>query len=444
MNEMILSNPITQNIFDSINSSRNKLNFAVPFLSSFSMSVLNTQNTNNITDKRIIIKFDSSSLSSFDLPTIKKLLDLGFKVRYDNTIHLKLYITDNDTYVTSSNFTKGGFEDNIELSVRIDNENKAYCENIFENIWTNSINEVTYKLIDDNLAIYNILKRRDKFQKNRTKITIQKVSLIGLLDLELIIKDLFLSLKNDPKRNATIIEANKLRNKKKTILKNGFDTSFFYVDENNSNRRNTLFYDFVYGYESKLASTGMREEQFKTVFEHLEFINVLEFIFPEIIGMKPWNLDDEKELQEFCNGIFEFKIPQYVESLPIRLASYFYPSYFLPIFKLSDLEKVCNNLGEKSNAISKGDKLYSYNNILRNHLNILPIDNYIRSTFVYNIFYTIELYEKLINGKDLNTIKSEYRQIWKKEYIENGYIILNNYRLLHPIEKFLTLQVKKS
>ena len=34
----------------------------------------------------------------------------------NNNIHLKLYITDNEAYVTSSNLTKGGFEDNIELT----------------------------------------------------------------------------------------------------------------------------------------------------------------------------------------------------------------------------------------------------------------------------------------------------------------------------------------
>ena len=94
--EKIIKNPITSWIKKSVMESKIRINFAVPFISSFSLSIL--KNTEGISDKRIVTRFDDCSIHSFDLPTLKSLLDLGFEIRYDNSIHLKLYITDNEAY----------------------------------------------------------------------------------------------------------------------------------------------------------------------------------------------------------------------------------------------------------------------------------------------------------------------------------------------------------
>lgn len=134
----IFKNPITDLIKESVKTSKDKLNFAVPFISSFSLTILNANNTTFIKDKRILTRFDDSSILSFDLPTLRQLIDLGFTIRYDNSIHLKLYIMDNDVYVTSSNLTKGGFEDNIELTTKIDLSDTQYCSAIFEELWLSS------------------------------------------------------------------------------------------------------------------------------------------------------------------------------------------------------------------------------------------------------------------------------------------------------------------
>jgi len=151
MNETIIKNPLTDRIRNSIINSKERLNFAVPFLSSFAVTIMDKQTLSGIQDKRLITRFDDSSLTSFDLPTLKTLLDLGFDIQFDNTIHLKLYITDYDTYVTSSNLTKGGFESNVELTVKTDSTNNQNCIDIFSEIWTNcSDNKLTNDLIDNN------------------------------------------------------------------------------------------------------------------------------------------------------------------------------------------------------------------------------------------------------------------------------------------------------
>lgn len=242
-------------------------------------------------------------------------MDLGFIIHFDNNIHLKLYITDNDTFVTSSNFTKGGFENNVELTIKVDSENSNECKEIFNEIWQIAKeNVVNYELLDANWSKYEMLKKRDEFANNKTKLDITINTNIGEIDIQNVISEIF-NLKEDYYRISSLaFEANQVRENVKIKLRTGFSNDIFYNPEGHPNRRNNLFYDFTYGYESDIASTGLRELQFKTAFEHNEFKNVIEYIFPEMIGQKPWNLEDRNELLEFCCGIFEFKIPQYNEA----------------------------------------------------------------------------------------------------------------------------------
>lgn len=422
--EKIIKNPITQWIKTSVRESRKRINFAVPFISSFSLSILKT--SENITDKRIVTRFDECSIHSFDVPTLKALLDLGFEIRYDNCIHLKLYITDNEAYVTSSNLTKGGFEDNIELTTKVSENNIQTCTDVFNEIWSNcKSNKLSYSLLEANQAKYEILRKRESYTKsNRTVVEITQVK-TGKIHIQQIIDEAY-NIENEiiEKRQRLSFEANKLREKTKDKLKKGFNKELFYVNEKHQLRRDNLFYNFTYGVERDLAGTGLREEQFKTAFEHPDFGKVIEYIYPEIIGMKPWNFNDKDELQEFCNGIFDFDIPNYKETLPIRLASYFYPEQFLPFFKLEHLGKVTKAFGLNTSAETQGDRLYVYNSFLGDKMKALPYNNYIKSHIAYQIMYVVELYTRLHDGEKYKDIIKDYNEKWKLRLIEKGMNIL--------------------
>jgi hypothetical protein len=430
MTASIIKNPLTDVIKNSINSSFDRLNFAVPFISSFSLTILNSQNISNISDKRIVTRFDEVSISSFDLPTLKSLLDLGFKIRFNNNIHLKLYITDNDAYVTSANLTKGGFEDNIELTTKLNSSNIENCNIIFNEIWLAS-NELTQTLLNDNWSKYELLRKREVYSKKVIKkIRVQELQ-INNLDIQKIINTVF-GLTNDYIKNAPSIafEANKIRERTKSkLLSYGFAKEIFYNREGHKKRRENLFYEFVYGNEERLAGTGLRELQFQTVFEHKDFKKVIEYIYPEMIEFKPWNFNDKDEFLEFCSGIFEFDIPQYKEAMPIRLASYFYPEYFLPIFKFEHLHKICNAFGLSTDAESKGERLYVYNSFLAEKMKPLPYDNYIKSHISYQIMYIVELHNRLSNGEKYNDILKDYK-VWQKGLIESGMNILKKLKML--------------
>src|ERR1035437_1271361 len=425
MNEIVLKNPITNAIKESINKSFNRLNFAVPFLSSFAISIFNTTHSKRIIERRLVTRFDDSSISSFDLKTLKSLIDFGFEIRFDNNIHLKLYITDNEAFVSSSNLTKGGFEDNVELTIKVDSENKQNCIEIFNEIWENSKgNRITKELIAANWIKYEVLRKREQFVKNGNKnIAINQLE-VGDLDIEQVIGEIFNQNKDYSKIRSLVFEANKIREHKKDRLKRGFDSELFYAPEGHPKRRDNLFYDFVYSYEGKVAGTGLREFQFKTVFEHPDFEKVVAYIYPEMIGMKPWNLQDKSILLEFCNGIFDFNIPQYSEAIPIRLASYFYPDIFLPIYKLEHLKLVCDTLGIITNAKTKGDRLFAYHTFLSEKLKPLPYDNYVKMYVSYNILYTIELFNRLNNNENYETILADYKEVWKKTIIKDGLKLL--------------------
>lgn len=428
MNELILKNPITDRINDNITRSNSRLNIAVPFLSSFALSIIDYPTSIKIPDKRLITRFDEANITSFELPTLKSLLNLGFQIRFNNTIHLKLYITDDEAFITSSNLTESGFINNFELTVKIDSENKNTCIDVFNELWEScEINVITHELLDANMEKYKILKKREQYRKRASKKTVTEQVPYSDLDIKDIINQI-LNLKKDYSDTFRLeFEANKLREETKSLLKlKGFDKELFYVNEHHLKRRRNLFYDFAYGFESILASTGMREEQFKTVFEHPEFKNAINYIYPEMVGLPPWNLQDPDVFFEFCNGIFDFKIPHYSEAIPIRLASYFYPEFFLPIFKLDHLQQVSKILGLQTDALTKGERLYAYNLFLLNKLKALPFDNFIKMGISYLLLFTIELYERLKKGEEYHVILSDHKQSWKKQLIEEGKGILSN------------------
>lgn len=420
MNEKIIKKPLTDTIKYSIENCKERLYFAVPYLSSFAITLLNKHKISKIKDKRLITCFEDSSLFTFDLPTLEKLLDFGFTIQFDNSIHLKLYITDADAYVSSSNLTESGFEKNVELTVKTESNNVNECIDVFMEIWRNcSENKVTYELIKNNLEKYkNLRKMRHPSVKT-------KPVKLGTYDLQEII-DKIISKEDDyPRINKLAIKANYIREKIKEELLKKFDSLIFYAPEGHDRRRENLFYHFVYGTEKDLAGTGLFEYQFKTVFENQMFEKVVEYLFPEIIGKKSLNLSDKNEFINFCNKIFDFKIPQYSETIPIRLASYFYPDNFLPIFKLEHLKKISESFGIETDAKTPGEKLFAYNSFLLNYIKMSPYNNYIKSNICYRTYFTVELYNKLKKGETYENILKSFKQRWEKDMIKEGMNLLN-------------------
>lgn len=432
MDEIIIRNPISVSVKESIVKTKARIAIAVPFISSFARSILDSDLILKIKDKRLITRFDETSISSFDLPTLKYLLASGFRIRYDNNIHLKLYLFDDEAYVTSSNLTKAGFEDNVELTVKVDSKNVAECQVIFNELWSLSAsNNVTDKLIEMNWPKYEILKRRDNLRQKTTIINIDYVPKnVGSLDLQLLFSEILEQKTDFSNRLLISTKANVRREQVKERLRKGFDSKIFYVEKGHKARKENLFYDFVYGYEGKLAGTGLWEEHFKAAFEHKDFKELISFIYPEMHGSAKWNFEDKSAFAVFCNGIYDFNIPSFTKVLPIRLASYFYPQYFISIFVLDVLEEICNSLGLETAAKTQGERLFAYNTFIKDRMKVSPYPNHVKSHLAYQFFYAKELYTRLKNKEGFEMIKASYDVEWKRNLVDDGKKFLMNLEVI--------------
>lgn len=421
MKKSILLNPITDELKSIVHDARLRLYMAVPFISSFAMMVLNRKALGRIKDKRLLTRVDDCNLNTFELSVFQHLLENGFKIRYNKKIHLKLYLNETCALVTSSNLTAGGLELNTELTVKIvQKEQHKECVEIIEDMWRYCPDEITLDFIRDNWSKYLLLKKRKHLEEQTKPVMPAEFTSPGTLDpLTLLDKIIFKNHDYSRWRDFAY-KANKRREAVIDQLMRKFSTRIFYAPPGHAKRYENLFYDFTYGYENRLAGTGLRESQFRTIFEHSHFKQVIEFIVPQIVGLKPWNLSDNNSFQQFCNGLFDFKIPQYSETMPIRLASYFYPEVFFPVFKLKHLKKMCEYLGLNSSPKSVGDQLYLYNNYLRTILRNIPEDNYVKSHIAYQHLYTYETYLALSAGKNLKEFKLNYSKTWQRELIDGG------------------------
>ncbi len=425
--EQIIRNPITKHIKAALTTANDYIQIAVPFVSDFANTILSASSTSHVKKVELLIRFDERSISSFDLPTMELLIKKGYELRYLNKIHLKLYIIGNDIFISSSNLTQGGFEDNHELTVRIDTKNHDQCRQIFNDLWKqSSSNKITDKLIKQNWTKYEILKIKDNAQRKSDEDTRPKSKpLKNGLDLDELLNKIINEKTDYSHRHEAVKYAVKLRETKKTQLANGFDVNLFYAPQKHKSRNETLFYDFVYGYEKQLSGTGLRELQFRQAFLHPKFIEVMEFMYPPMIKMPAWNFNEPAILKGFCQKIFEFKIPSYSETLPIRLASYLYPEFFMPIFKLDPLQKLCEAWGLQDKPESKGDRLFAYTQFLFDKLKIVAEQNYIKSDIAYRMIYTFELHNRLQRGELFDDIRKSYSKVWQRNLINHGMILLN-------------------
>lgn len=425
MNQKIYFNPITKLISESIDESGKEFFVAVPFITDFAKKILSKDRLEKIKTKKLLTCFNEFNLNSFDLDTLSYLLANGVEIRFNNDIHLKIYLFENNGFISSSNFTKSGFENSVEITSSIEKENLSNCKNFFNKLWEESIrNKITDELIKENYSRYLLLKKRTQYEKpEQVLITSKKISTSNI-KMEDLIDYLFKAEQDFSYFTGNAFEANKDRENIKSRIKKGFKVEDFYTPKGSSDREESLYYKMMYGKEKSIAGTGLRESQFRELFENEKFPEIISYIYPPIVGEEDWNLSDNETFREYCNGIFEYRIPQYAETLPIRLASYFYPNNFLPIFKLEHLEKVCRILGLETDAVSKGDKLYVYNSFLLDKMKAIPFDNYVKSSIAYQLYFTVGLHERLINGEEYEIILQSHKENWRRDYLKKGKRIL--------------------
>lgn len=112
---------------------------------------------------------------------------------------------------------------------------------------------------------------------------------------------------------------------------------------------------------------------------------------------------------------------------------------------------ICSDFGFQTNDRRRGDRLFKYNSFLRNRLNtiltqqrdaiihdqrdapfhdrvpLLPFSNYINSNIAYQVHYTNELNNKLMNGVTFGNILAAYTRGWERDLITHARQVLRIY-----------------
>lgn len=428
-----LVNPIESEIQKALCDATH-ISIAVPFLSFSTVRNLITSNVCNILDKRIIVKLDELHSISYDLAAIKHLLEQGFKVRFDNTIHLKLYILGDRIFISSGNLTDGGLKNNFELTVET-TEAESHVHSVFEDLWLRNVsNEVTLDYIKQNWEKHLFLKKKYPRSKSITPI-IKEVILSS--DEETLIDAVLFEEKNRDWHHHMIGLVNKRRSKFfKQLIDTGFKQEYFYAIEGNSNRKNCLFYQFVYGNEEKLAGTGLRETQFKDVFTSPQFEHIIFYIYPKFKKVNySWDLTDKTEFLNFCKGLFEFNVKSFKEAMPIRLANYFYPEHFLPIFKISHLKEMCAILGYECTSKDRAIQLFEYTQFLNDRLKNVPFNNFIKSNILYKLLYTMKVKREIErnNQEPIEGFIVKQRKQWIRNTMFEGLELIRSLQKINNI-----------
>ncbi|NJC28528.1 phospholipase D-like domain-containing protein [Neolewinella antarctica] len=417
----VIENPITSTITSILerNSILKEIRVIVPYVTRFARKIFTERILSQSEDKKIIVRLEPTNLITFDLATVRYLLDHGFKIKFNNNVHTKLYLLNGIPVISSSNLTQGGFEDNHELSVVLEEDHYEKCKEVFGKLWKHDDSvSINQQFIEENWNIYLLLKKQSSNRSKKLEDTTLNVNQ-SAYDIDTITKHII-------ENRIDLVEKSRLVNLASTSrrdfvqkMEGAFDITDFHSPEGHPKRYECLFYILQYGIEKKLAGTGLVENQFTSVFYHEEFEQILNYILPQRINMPKWNLDDKEQKIMFCSGLFDFKIKQYSTTIPVRLASYFYPDHFLPIFNFSHLKGMHLSINGRFNSgWSKGEQLFYMNDTLINFLTIYTSDNYTGSDILYQLFFTIEYLNRTENGDTIEEVRQAHRdRKWSNEII---------------------------
>jgi len=223
-------------------------------------------------------------------------------------------------------------------------------------------------------------------------------------------------------------QCSETRNETKDQIIRNYNINQFVPEAGVPPQNQTLIHILLYGAESKLLGTGLRYNQLAGVFIHDSFPRIIKNMIPEIENNPGWELNID--FINFCTQLFDYNVKYYKETIPIRLASYFYPEFIFPIFKIEILREISAIFGFESDNDRRADLLFDYNKFLLNKTKELDVNNSIKTYYLYQIKTTIELLEKIRANVPRNEIERGYRQRWARTMLNNGETILKDLKLI--------------
>jgi HKD family nuclease len=154
--------------FDNVKS---QVRIVSPFIGGTTANLLVNKIANGGFVAQLITRFyrDDFYGNYSNIGTLEKMVDVGVNVYALKGLHAKLYIFDDDTAIVgSANFTDGGFNRNIELSLLLKDEPDtinvliAYFTNLLKAINDEGDYRITAEIIDKEIGHIHELKRKQE------------------------------------------------------------------------------------------------------------------------------------------------------------------------------------------------------------------------------------------------------------------------------------------
>jgi len=394
-----------------------KFFFLSPYFTTTGSEYLDQKNLTKIKDKRCVIRFDPTQYSTYCFPAIEILLKVGFKIRFNNMLHTKLFIVDNKWLAGSANLTFGGGEKNIELMIH-DEIKSAEMERVFDQIWKNSRNNIiNQELLNRNRHVFDSVNKNQEKTNHKSKKQIFSFPILNNWNPDLMLQECeeqLLSSKDD------FNWVNKELTTYSNTIKQSFNSNYskkLLIDESKGfSNQNTLIHKILYGKTS--ARTGLHHGQVRTAFNNPKIEEVIQIMYPPVYNGKDWQLEDNGQLDTLCNSIFRKDIKQYSTALPMRLVSLFYPNTFFPMFNMHHMKSMCKAFGRdlKGNV---GENYFEATVYLKQRTEHIEGSLNFKSHVLYRFLMLYSFFNRRMSGKkDLEIIESISSKWMKDHYFE--------------------------
>jgi hypothetical protein len=135
---MILKNPWDESLYNLIKNSKNKLLIISPYIKANAINFMLESYNGNTKSVRVLTRFSISDIcdGASDLDAYKMLIKQDIPVRCVTNLHAKVYLSENEVIITSSNMTMTGLLSNLEFGVKLTNKKLiSEIEEYFNLIW---------------------------------------------------------------------------------------------------------------------------------------------------------------------------------------------------------------------------------------------------------------------------------------------------------------------
>lgn len=169
--EVLYRTELSKRIVDKLHSHSERIWIVSPYVG----KMINVAGIlgNNFRTTNLKILVDTTNPTNCDYETLNYLIDKGFEVRSLPMLHAKIYITDNESFITSANLSETAFRKRSEIGVLLNDECIIEIEDVFNKYWAEgkTVNKFSDRQVKSQKRKFrNPGEKKSKFDKSLLSI----------------------------------------------------------------------------------------------------------------------------------------------------------------------------------------------------------------------------------------------------------------------------------